>query len=67
LNGLRGGGRDMPVEIKCANCGYVVRRLWHLNTMIGEELKELEGKKCPRCGHKFTGKRAGPITVKAYP
>jgi len=54
----------MPVEVKCYRCGYVVRRLRLLNRVLGEELKELEGWRCPRCGHKFVGKRAGPITIR---
>jgi len=53
----------MPVEIKCARCGHVVRRLFYLGRELREELKDLEGRRCPKCGHEFEGRLAGKIRL----
>jgi len=57
----------MPVEIKCYRCGKTVKVLseFYGRTLDSLLKEELEGKKCPKCGHEFKGKLAGPITIKA--
>jgi len=56
----------MALEIVCRRCGCVVKRYYDLMGQTVEQLlKELEGRRCPRCGHEFKGKLAGPITIKA--
>jgi len=55
----------MVLRIVCYKCNATIRLVYDLcGQTLQELLKELEGRECPMCGHKFVGRQAGPITIK---